>query len=97
MISSDVKKQLAVLQMVFDDQEETIAKLRKQQNLSEFEQFAEVIRAARKAQGLSQTQLAEFSGVGFSTINKIEQGNPNINLAKLLDVTTVLGVKLWIG
>jgi len=97
MASSDVKEQLTVLQMVFDEQEETIAKLRKQQDLSEFEQFGEVIRAARKAQGLSQTQLSEFSGVGFSTINKIEQGNPNVNLGKLLDVIKVLGVKLWIG
>lgn len=97
MASSDVKEQLTVLQMVFDDQEETIAKLRKQQDLAEFEKFGEVIRAARKAQGLSQTQLSEFSGVGFSTINKIEQGNPNVNLGKLLDAIKVLGVKLWIG
>lgn len=55
------------------------------------------IRAARKEQGLTQSELCDLSGVGYGTLNKIENGHPSVRLDVLLGVTHALGLKLWIG
>lgn len=42
------------------------------------------LQNVRKARGLSQSQLAEKAGVSFRTIQHYEQGDKDINNAKLL-------------
>lgn len=37
-------------------------------------EVGEKIRIARKAQGLSQTELAKKAGVGINTVNRYETG-----------------------
>lgn len=55
------------------------------------------IRKVRKAQGLTQVDLAELSGVAPITVIKIEGGETTIQLESLLSVLKALGLKLYIG
>ena len=65
--------------------------------LHPIQEAGERIRVARKQQGLTQTELCDLSGVGYSTLNKIESGHPTVRLDVLLNVARALGLKLWIG
>ena len=47
---------------------------------------------ARKAAGLSQSELAEKSGMSVHTIKSCEQGRRNINTAPAIDVVSVAEV-----
>lgn len=52
------------------------------------------LQAARQNAGLSQSQLAERSGISLSTLQKYERDAKDINGAKLL---TLLKLKVAIG
>lgn len=52
------------------------------------------IRAVRKAQKLSSTNLAERSGIHRNTLQALETGKGNIELSKLLSICTELGLEL---
>lgn len=52
------------------------------------------IRAARKAQKLSSTHLAERSGIHRNTLQALETGKGNIELNKLLSICSELGLEL---
>ena len=54
------------------------------------------IRQARKAHGLTQSQLAGLAGTGLRFVSELERGKPNVNLHKILAVLAVLGLRLQI-
>ena len=49
------------------------------------------IRKIRKAQNLSQEQLAEKIGISTTHMSHIETGNTKLSLPVLVDISTVLG------
>ncbi|NHM13547.1 helix-turn-helix transcriptional regulator [Xiamenia xianingshaonis] len=50
------------------------------------------IRAERKSQGLTQTELADLCGVSLSFISNLENGKSTTELAKTLNVISTLGL-----
>ena len=51
----------------------------------------------RDALAISQTRLAEMSGVSVHTLSNLETGSGNVTLNVLLKVTGVLGLRLSVG
>ena len=60
------------------------------------QQIGNLIRRARKKRGLSQTELADRSGLRQETISLIETGNPAARLETILAVLTALDLELQI-
>lgn len=54
------------------------------------------VRQARRAHGLTQTQLAGLAGTGLRFISELERGKPNVALDKTLAVLAVLGLRVQI-
>ena len=54
------------------------------------------IRLARKAQGLTQTELAEIAGTGQRFISELERGKASAQLGLALHVLQLLGLELFI-
>lgn len=57
-------------------------------------ELGEAVRAARKAQGLTQAGLRDLSDVSLSSIHKIENGREDLSLTSVLAVTEALGMRL---
>lgn len=55
------------------------------------------VRQARRANGLTQTQLAGLAGTGLRYISELERGKPNVALDKTLAVLAVLGLRVHIS
>jgi HTH-type transcriptional regulator/antitoxin HipB len=53
-----------------------------------------MIRARRKALGVTQAELAGLSGVGPRFIVELERGKPTAELGKVLRVLERLGVRI---
>jgi HTH-type transcriptional regulator / antitoxin HipB len=58
------------------------------------EALGQVIRSVRKAQALTQIQLAAACGLGTRFIIDLESGKPTCQLEKALLVTKMLGIHL---
>ncbi|HMR49467.1 MAG TPA: type II toxin-antitoxin system Y4mF family antitoxin [Arachnia sp.] len=58
---------------------------------------ATAVRLARKERGLTQAQVAERAGVGRDWVVRLEQGNPRLELSKVLDVVHVLGLEITLS
>ena len=58
--------------------------------------IAGIVRAARKAQGLRQHELAGAAGVGLRFIVDLEAGKPTAQLGKALKVLEALGCRFEI-
>ena len=56
--------------------------------------IANLVREARKNQGISQTVLAQLSNVGLRFVCEVEHGKNTVRLDKLLPVLTSLGITL---
>lgn len=52
------------------------------------------IRAARKAQGLTQAELADIAGVGTRFVSELERGKDTARLGLALDIARLAGVDL---
>jgi y4mF family transcriptional regulator len=52
-----------------------------------------IVRAARKAQGLRQDELAGAAGVGLRFIVELEAGKRTVQLGKALQVLEALGCR----
>lgn len=52
------------------------------------------IRKERKAQGLTQTQLADLSGSGLTFISNLERGKATSEIGKTLAVMNTLGLDM---
>jgi HTH-type transcriptional regulator / antitoxin HipB len=55
-----------------------------------------VIRARRRAQGLTQKDLADVSGSGFRFISELERGKDSAEAGKVLRVLKELGLRVSI-
>lgn len=60
-------------------------------------ELGNVIRARRKALGITQAELADLSGISVRTIVEIENGGNSISLKRLLPVLAALGLRLSIA
>jgi len=56
-------------------------------------ELGKLIRSSRKKAKLSQSQLADASGIGERFIRELEQGKPTCQLDKALYVARMLGIK----
>lgn len=63
-------------------------------NVSNIEELGAAIRAERKAQGLTQTDLADACDVGLSFIVNLERGKNTAEIGKALRVLQTLGIDL---
>lgn len=62
--------------------------------ISNTKELGELIRAVRKAQGMTQSELAGASGTGVRFIVDLEKGKPTSEVEKVLLVVSMLGIKL---
>jgi y4mF family transcriptional regulator len=53
------------------------------------------IRKKRKDRGITQEQLAKNSGVGLAFLKRLEGGDENLHLAKVLQVMRFLNADLF--
>ena len=53
-----------------------------------------MMKRARKEQGLTQRQLAAATGVGVRFIREIEHGKETCQIGKVLEVASMLGMKV---
>lgn len=55
-----------------------------------------LIKTTRKAQGVTQEQLAGVANTGIRFISDLENGKPTIQVTKLLNVLSALGLGMYI-
>jgi len=60
------------------------------------DELGRIIRAARRAQGLRQDQLAGAAGIGVRFLSELERGKTTARLGKALAVLAALGCKVRI-
>ena len=58
--------------------------------------IGEVVRRARRSQGLTQAELAGACGTGVRFIVELEGGKPTCQIGKALAVLKMLGLNLWL-
>ena len=58
--------------------------------------IARTLRAARKAQGLSQRQLAERLGLTQAQISRFEHGRTDLRLSSLVELARGTGLELML-
>ena len=63
-------------------------------SISNAAQIAEILRARRKARGISQQQLAEKLGISQSRLSAIEAGNSALTVDRLIVLANVLDLQL---
>jgi ribosome-binding protein aMBF1 (putative translation factor) len=66
-------------------------------NLTPIDDVGKLIKSSRKKQNLSIADLANLTGIAFSTIQKIESKGSSARLDTLTKVLGALGLTLWIG
>ena len=66
------------------------------EKLKSVNEIGTLIREARKAQGISQEQLAGVAATGVRFISDLENGKNTIQLAKVLKVLDALGMGMYI-
>jgi transcriptional regulator with XRE-family HTH domain len=59
-----------------------------------YSELGEVVRARRKAQGLTQDELSETSGLHDKYIGQVERGEVNITLSNLAKIAKGLGCSI---
>ncbi|HBG49150.1 MAG TPA: transcriptional regulator [Cyanobacteria bacterium UBA9971] len=63
-------------------------------NIKSPEDIAEIVKEARKSQGLTQAKLAKLCGVGLRFISDLENAKSTCQIDKILKVLTGLGIKI---
>jgi y4mF family transcriptional regulator len=58
------------------------------------EDIGEIVRKKRKDQGLTQAQVAEYSGLSVRLISEVERGKKTAEIGKVLFLLEILGVDL---
>ena len=56
--------------------------------------FGSAIHDERKAQGLTQAQLASLCGVGITYLSKLENGKESAEIGKAMHIARMLGLDL---
>jgi y4mF family transcriptional regulator len=62
------------------------------QTIIDSKSFGLLIRAERKAQNLTQEQLAGLTGVGVRFVRELEAGKESCQIGRALQVATALGL-----
>lgn len=60
--------------------------------LATMSQVSTAVRNARQERGLTQAQLAAQLGVARDWVIRLEQGNPRLEVQRVLDALTLLGL-----
>jgi len=63
-------------------------------NINGCSDLAQLLRQTRKAQGLTQIELAAISGVGQRFLSELENGKPTLEIGRILRVAAALGLQL---
>lgn len=58
--------------------------------------IAEFVRARRRANGLTQRELAELAGVGVRLVSEVERAKPTLRLSSVDAVLAVFGCRVGI-
>jgi ribosome-binding protein aMBF1 (putative translation factor) len=69
---------------------------RSSQAIETIEDLAKAIEVKRRAQKLSQVDLAGLASTGNRFIVDLESAKPSCQIQKVLDVLKTLGIKLYI-
>lgn len=64
-------------------------------NIREAESLGVLVRETRKAQGISQEQLAGVANTGVRFISDLENGKPTVQLERAIRVLEALGLGLY--
>ncbi|MEQ8259032.1 MAG: helix-turn-helix domain-containing protein [Alcanivorax sp.] len=67
----------------------------RQYNVDSPEELGRRIHAARKAQGLTQVDLAEIAGVGPRFLSELERGKDTVRLGLALKIARLVGLDLF--
>ena len=59
------------------------------------EKIGNLVRETRKAQGISQEQLAGVANTGIRFISDLENGKPTVQLEKTIRVLEALGLGVY--
>jgi y4mF family transcriptional regulator len=65
-------------------------------NISSTEEIGQLVRACRKAQLVTQAELAALCGVGVRFVSELENGKTTLELGKVLHVLKCLGLEVAI-
>jgi transcriptional regulator with XRE-family HTH domain len=57
--------------------------------------LGKLIRLARKERGLSAAELAERTGISRGTLQRIEKGDPKVEIGTMFEAATLVGVNLF--
>lgn len=58
--------------------------------------FGAAIRAERRNQGLTQSELADWCGVGINFVSDVERGKPTVEMGRALRLSQMLGLDVRI-
>lgn len=64
--------------------------------LSSTAELGDIIRSVRKAQGLTQLDMAGLAGLSNRFVIDLERGKPTLQVQKVLDVLNLLGLEVLI-
>ncbi|MAF32261.1 MAG: transcriptional regulator [Magnetococcales bacterium] len=64
-------------------------------NVKNMEELAKLVRETRKAQGLTQDDLAGLSGTGTRFVSDLEKGKETAQIGKVLLILGALGLGLY--
>lgn len=67
------------------------------QTITDSKSLGLLIRKERKAQGLTQEQLAGLTGVGVRFVRELEAGKESCQLGRALQVTDALGLTIAVN
>jgi y4mF family transcriptional regulator len=67
------------------------------QTIIDSKSFGLLIRAERKAQKLTQEQLAALTGVGVRFVRELEAGKDSCQIGRALQVAATLGLRVSVG
>ncbi len=66
-------------------------------NVNKVEKLGSLVRQTRKAQGLTQEELAAVAGVGVRFIRELEHGKASCYIGKALTVLSMLGIDVHVN
>lgn len=67
------------------------------QTITDTKSLGLLIRKERKAQGLTQEQLAGLTGVGVRFVRELEAGKESCQFGRALQVTDALGLTITVN
>lgn len=59
--------------------------------------FGKLIQLARKQRRMTAAELAERTGISRSTLQRIEKGDPKVEIALVFEAAALVGVPLFDG